>query len=174
VLAAVAVAAAARWAAAIDRRAPLVVAAVALAAWVPATNAFIRSHPIPDDDVQYEVAYLDAHFRPGDAVIVNYGAEFGFAYYYPPAPSFPVGHGPNGHLVSYPRLPWMVVMGARTPEDVANALADARAKIAAHGRIWIVRSQLTVTERRAWHRDLARYHVTAIRVGPQPLLILKS
>jgi len=179
VLAAVAVAAVGRWAAAaIDRRAPLVVAAVALAAWVPATNAFIRSHPIPDDDVQYEVSYLDAHFRPGDVVIVNYGASFGFAYYYPPEPSFPVGHGPNGHLVAYPRLPWMVVMGARTPEDVANALADARAKIAAEppgarGQIWIVRSQLTVTERRAWRRDLARYHVTTIHVGPQPLLLLR-
>jgi hypothetical protein len=178
VLAAVAVAAAARWAAAIDRRAPLVVAAVALAAWVPATHAFIRSHPIPDDDVQYEVSYLDAHFRPGDVVIVNYGASFGFAYYYPPAPSFPVGHGPNGHLVSYPRLPWMVVMGARTPDDVANALADARAKIAAEppgarGRIWLVRSQMTVTERRAWRRDLTRYHVTTIHVGPQPLLLLR-
>ena len=178
VLAAVAVAAAARWAAAIDRRAPLIVAAVALAAWVPATHAFIRSHPIPDDDVQYEVSYLDAHFRPGDVVIVNYGASFAFAYYYPPAPSFPVGHGPNGHLVAYPRLPWMVVMGARTPQDVANALADARAKIAAEppgarGQIWIVRSQMTVTERRAWRRDLARHHVTAIHVGPQPLLLLR-
>lgn len=177
VLMAVAVAAAGRLAASIDRRAPLVVAAVALAAWVPATNHFVRSHPIPNEDVHSEVSYLDAHFRPGDVVMVNYGASFGFAYYYPPAPSFPAGHGPNGHLVAYPRLPWMIVMGARKPRDVANALAQARAKIAAEapgarGRIWIVRSHQTRDEARAWRRDLALDRVTTIHVGPDPILAL--
>jgi hypothetical protein len=176
VLMAVAVAAAGRLAAAIDRRAPLVVAAVALAAWVPATNHFIRTHPIPNEDVHSEVSYLDTHFRPGDVVIVNYGASFGFAYYYPRAPSFPAGHGPNGHLVAYPRLPWMVVMGARKPDDVANALAEARAKIAAEapgarGRIWIVRSHQTHDEARAWRRDLAGHQVRIIHVGPDPIVL---
>jgi hypothetical protein len=170
------VAAAGRLAARIDRRAPLLVAAVALAVWVPATDTYIRSHSIPVEDVHSEVTYLDAHFRPGDVVIVSYGASFGFAYYYPPDPSFPAGDGPNGHVVAYPRLPWMVVMTARRAVDIADALAAARAKIAAEpnrtrGRIWIIRSHLTRTEVRAWHRDLAGDRVRRIPVGPDPILL---
>jgi hypothetical protein len=177
VLMAVAVSAAGRLAAGIDRRAPLVLAAVALAVWVPATDGYFRSHQIPNEDVHSQVAYLDAHFRRGDVVIVSYGASFGFAYYYPPAPSFPVGNGPNGHVVAYPRRPWMVVMTARQAVDIANALAAAQAKIAAEpagarGRIWIVRSHQTRTEVRAWRRDLAGDRVRAIRVGPDPILLL--
>jgi hypothetical protein len=176
VLMATGVAAAGRLAARIDRRAPLLVAAVALAVWVPATDTYIRSHSIPVEDVHSEVTYLDAHFRPGDVVIVSYGASFGFAYYYPPDPSFPAGDGPNGHVVAYPRLPWMVVMTARRAVDIADALAAARAKIAAEpnrtrGRIWIIRSHLTRTEVRAWHRDLAGDRVRRIPVGPDPILL---
>jgi hypothetical protein len=177
VLMAVAVAAAGRLAARIDRRAPLLVAAVALAVWVPSTDTYIRSHSIPVEDVHSEVTYLNAHFRPGDVVIVSYGASFGFAYYYPQQPSFPAGDGPNGHVVAYPHLPWMVVLTARRALDIANALAAGRAKIAAEpagtrGRIWIVRSHQIRTEVRAWHRDLAGDRVTTIRVGPDPILLL--
>jgi hypothetical protein len=179
VLMAVAVAAAGRWAARADRRAPLVIAAVALAAWVPATDSFIRSHSIPNEDVHSEVTYLESHFRPGDVVIVNYGASFGFAYYYSQAPSFPVGNGPNGHGVTYPQLPWMVVMTHPQPPYIANALAEARARIAAEpagarGRIWIVRSHQGPTEVRTWRRYLAGERVTTIRVGPDPILLLSG
>jgi hypothetical protein len=176
-LMAVAVAAAGRLAARLDRRAPLVVAAAALAAWVPSTDAYIRSHLIPNEDVHSEVAYLDAHFRHGDVVIVSYAASYAFAYYYPLLqPSFPSGDGPNGHVVAYPSAPWMVVMTSRRAVDVANALATARAKIAAEpsgtrGRIWIIRSHLTRTEIRAWHRDLAGDRVTRIAVGRDPILL---
>jgi hypothetical protein len=178
VLMAVAVAVGGRLAARIDRRAPLVVAVAALAVWVPATDAYIRSHPIPNENVHAEISYLDAHFRPGDVVIVSYGASFGFAYYYSAQPSFPVGQGPNGHVVAYPRLPWTVVMTARQAVDITRALAAARAKIAAEptgarGRIWIVRSHQTRTEVRAWHRDLAGTRVRTIRVGPEPILLLE-
>jgi hypothetical protein len=178
VLMAVAVAAGGRLATRIDRRAPLVVAAAALAVWVPASDAYVRSHPIPNENVHAEVIYLDAHFRPGDVVIVSYGASFGFAYYYPAAPSFPAGDGPNGHVVAYPRLPWMVVMTARQPVDISRALAAARARIAAEppgarGRIWIVRSHQTRTEVRTWHRDLAGSHVRTIAVGHEPILLLE-
>ena len=178
VLMAIAVAAAAHRAAAIDRRAPLVIAAAALAAWVPATDAYIRSHEIPNEDIHAEVLYLDQHFRSGDVVIVSYGASFGFAYYYPRQPSFPVGDGPNGHVVAYPRLPWMVVMTARQPVDIANALATARAKIAveragARARIWILRSHQTTTEIRSWRHDLAGDHVQVIHVGQDPILLYR-
>ena len=176
VLMAVGVAGAGRWAASIDRRAPLVVTAVALAVWVPATRSYVRSHPIPDENVYAEVSYLDTHMRPGDVVIVSYGASFGFAYYSPLTPSFPAGDGPNGHVVEYPRVPWLVVMTARQAVDIGNALATARAKIAAEaggsrGRIWIIRSHQTPTEVRAWRHDLAGGRVMTIRVGVEPVLL---
>jgi hypothetical protein len=176
-LMAVAVAAAGRWATAIDRRAPLVAAAAALAVWVLATHTYIRSHEIPHEDVRSEVVYLDAHFRPGDVVIVSYAASYAFAYYYQPAqPSFPAGDGPNGHVVAYPGAPWIVVMHQRQAVDVATALTAARARVAAEhngarGRIWIIRSHLAPTEIQAWHRDLAPDRVTTIPVGSDPILL---
>ena len=89
-LMAVAVAAAARLAARADRRAPAVVAAAALAVWVPVTSPYIRTHLIPNENVRAEVDYLNAHLRPGDVVIVDYAASYGFAYYWPRAnPSYP-------------------------------------------------------------------------------------
>src|SRR6266436_4709048 len=75
VLMAVAVAAAGHLAGRIDRRVPLLVAAVALAVWIPAANRYIRIHPIPNEDVHSEITYLNAHFRSGDVVIVSYGAS---------------------------------------------------------------------------------------------------
>jgi hypothetical protein len=176
-LMAVAVAAVAHWAAAFHRWAPVVITAAALAVWVPATGAYIRSHPIPNENVRAEVVYLDAHFRRGDVVIVNYGASYEFAYYYPANPSFPAGHGPNGHLVAYPDAPW-IVMTVRAPTAIAHALATARAKIAAEpggtrGRIWIIRSQPGPGEYPVWNRELARGHVRVIRVGPDPILLYR-
>jgi hypothetical protein len=177
-LMAVAVAAAAHLAARIDRRVPLVVAAAGLAVWVPVTNPFIRSHQIPNEDVHAEVTYLDGHYRPGDVVIVSYAASYAFAYYYPRAnPTFVADSaGPNAHLPVYPHVPWIVVMHNRQAADVANALAAARAKIAAEpaaarGRIWIIRSHLARTEIRAWRRDLAGDRVQTLHVGREPILL---
>ena len=178
-LMAVGVAAAGHLAGRIDRRLPLLVAVVALAVWVPASNRYIRFHPIPNEDVHSEITYLEAHFRRGDVVIVSYGASFGFAYYYPATPSFPVGAiAPNGHVVAYPQLPWMVVMTARQPVDIANALGTAENKIAAEpasarGRIWIVRSHQTRLEVRTWQTELAGAPVETIRVGPEPILLYR-
>jgi hypothetical protein len=123
------------------------------------------------------ITYLDAHFRSGDVVIVSYAASYAFAYYYPPAPSFRFDAvGPDQHLPVYPGAGWVIVMPNRRAVDVANALAAARAKIAAEppgarGRIWIIRSHLATTEIRAWHRDLAGDRVSTIRVGPDPILL---
>lgn len=176
VLMAVAVGAAARLAARLDRRLPVLIAVAALAIWVPATDVYIRSHSIPNEDVHSQVDYLESHFRHGDVVLVSYAASYAFAYYYPPAPSFPVGDGPNGHVVAYPTLPWMVVLTQRQPANLINGLAQARAKIAAEpagarGRIWIVRSHQTPTEISTWRRLLAGQPVQVIRAGSDPILL---
>jgi hypothetical protein len=168
--------------AATDRR---LVAVPALALWVPAltlwvlaTRPYFRTHSIPSEDVHSQVSYVQAHFRPGDVAIVSYGASYGFAYYYPAQPSFPAGDGPNGRVVAYPQLSWMVVLTGRTAADISHALATARAKIAAEragarGRIWIVRSHQTGTEAQAWSQDLAGDTVTSIPVGMDPILLYR-
>jgi hypothetical protein len=176
VLMAVAVAAIGRLARPAGRWAPLAVAAVVLAVWVPATDPYIRSQSIPDEDVHAEVLYLEAHFRPGDVVVVSYGASFGFGYYYQRQPSFPVGHAPNGHLVAYPSVPWIQVVATPPALDIPDALARARAEIAAErpgarGRIWIIRSHVSVLELSEWRRALAGDRVRVIHVGPEPILV---
>lgn len=178
VLVMVGVAAAGRLSTALDSRMPVVIAAAAVLILLPVARPYLRNHSLPPgEDVHSEVTYLDSHFRRGDIVIVNYGASFGFAYYYPAQPSFPAGHGTaNPHVVAYPRLPWMIMMTGGRPVDVAAALAKARAKIAAEpasarGRIWIVRSHTSATEYQAWERDLAGKRAAAIRVGPEPILL---
>jgi hypothetical protein len=175
-LMAVAIATAGHLAARIDRRLPLLVAAVALAVWVPATNRYVRFHSIPKEDVHSEVSYLEAHFKHGDVVIVSYGASFGFAWYYPATPSFPVGFAPDRHKVTYPQLGWIVMINPRQPVNITNALAKAKRKVAAEpaaarGRIWIVRSHQTHLEQRTWRTLLAGAPVTTIHVGPEPILL---
>jgi hypothetical protein len=183
VLAAIAVAVAAQQAGRLGRRAPTVVAAIApalvaaiaLALWVPATNIWIRSHPLHVGDVRDQVYYLDRHFRPGDVVVVTYDASWGFAYSYPPTPSFPVGPGLSGHVVAYPSRPWIIIQPVHQQQEVG--LAEARAKIAAEpasarGRIWIITTRVAtwggVT---AWQRLLVGQRLYTIKTGGEPIML---
>ncbi len=176
ILMAIAVAAAAQAIPRYSRPAALVAAAVALAVWVPVTHPYIRAHPIPNEDVRSQVEYLNARLSPGDVVIVDYGASFGFAYYeHKVSPVFVADSFPsNGFLPAYPRDTWVVQMPNRRAQDVTNALAVAKAKVASlggRGRIWIVRSHLVPAEVAAWTTELAGQDVKSIPVGPEPLLL---
>lgn len=181
VLMAIAVAALARLAGRLDRRVlPALVCAIALAIWVDATGPYIRSHLLADEDAHAQTVYVERHMRPGDVVLVNLKASYEFAYYYPAQPSFPLGiSGPNGHVVAYPSLPWLVVMIDGGVPPVPRALAEARAKIAAEppshrGRIWIIRSHMRANEIQEWKLVLAGLPVKTINVGPEPLLLVSS
>jgi hypothetical protein len=126
-------------------------------------------------DVRSQVEYLNANLIPGDVVIVDYGASFGFAYYeHKVSPVFVADSVPsNGFLPSYPTVTWVVQMPNRRAEDVTNALAAAKAKLAplgGRGRIWIVRSHLVPAEVDAWNTELAGQDVKTIPVGPEPIL----
>jgi hypothetical protein len=176
VLMAVAVAAVGRLARAAGSWAPLAAAAAALAVWVPTAGPYVRSHLIPNENVHSQVLYLEAHYRPGDVVVVSYGASFGFGYYYQRQPSFPDGDGPNGHLVAYPGAPWIELVPTPPVRDIADAIARAKAQIAAEpagarGRIWIIRSHTSAHERSEWRQELTGGLVTTIPVGPEPILV---
>jgi hypothetical protein len=159
------------------RKAPVAIAltAVALAVWVSATNSYMRTHPIPDENVHGQVDYMVAHYRAGDVIIVSSSSQYGFDYYYPDPPSayVPVTYSPVGWVPMYPGKPWIVMPQGRNARAVADMLATAR-QIAArdHGRIWIIRSHLVPAEAAAWNYYLKGDRVTTIPIsGPNSLLL---
>jgi len=148
---------------------------VALAVWVPATHPYIRSHPIPDEDVRDQVTYLEAHFQAGDVIVVSSSSRYGFDYYYkdPPGAYVPLTGSPVGWVPTYPGKPWILMTPERTPPVIAAGLGTARAMaLRDHGRVWIVTSHLTTAEAAAYKTDLKGLRVTSIRVGGENPLML--
>lgn len=154
------------------------VAAVAIALFVVEASPYLRSHPIPLEDVRSQVRYVEANRQPQDVIIVDYGANFGFGYYFQAedpelrpaasvATSFVVDYGPQSMII---------VMSGRGPADVEEALAQARTLTArtTDGRIWIVRAHLQQPERRAWDSVLTGADVDVLEVGPDPLLLVND
>jgi hypothetical protein len=178
ILMAVAVARASLWAA--QRWLPLSVAVLGLstALWVWTSDPSIRSHPLPQEDVRDQVAYLNSHFHSGDVIIVYEPATFAFAFYeHRIGPVYVhFGGAANGFLPEYPHDPSVIGMQNRDPLSDAQALAQAQALIsaeppAARGRVWIVLSHLVPAEEQTWSADLVGKNVSVIRTGPEPLLL---
>jgi hypothetical protein len=155
--------------------------------WVPLTARHANAKNIPDEGVGYQVAYLTAHFRPGDVVIVNEMASFGFAFYDHHAhPHYTrqwtlasglAGGAQNGFLPVYPQDPWVIQMTMQVPDAVQSALSQATSEIAAGpdgpvGRIWIVRTDVSPAEGQAWSQDLAGQDVRMEGKGRQPVLLV--
>jgi hypothetical protein len=177
VVMAIAVAYGARWLSRRQRIAGPLLIVAALALWVPTLAPYLRSHSLPVQDIRDQVSYFARHYRAGDVLILNELGSYGFAYYYRSVTPTYV-HDPSlatGFLPTYPHTAWMVQMRSRTAAAVKNALATATAKIDAEppgrqGRIWIMRSEQTSTEARAWRHDLP----AAVKVIPghvEPLLL---
>jgi hypothetical protein len=159
-----------------DRRLPAVAIALSGAFWLATTAPSIRVHTLGDEDVRSQASYVAQHYRPGDVILIDYGASWGFAYYYRGAkPSFVHNPTPaNGFVPTYPQAPWIVLIKGRSTLDVASALSVARGRQTS-GRIWIVTSHLqeATDEEVAWGQDLSRSKVTVIRVGPEPLVLYR-
>jgi hypothetical protein len=153
---------------------------VLLAVSVLAVHPYLRFHPIPDEDVRSQIAYVNLHRRPGDIVILDYSASWGFAYYdqqlTPDFEHFDLAT--TGFLPTYPTVPWLVQMSNRNPADVVSAVSRAKAKLQQEGghptgRIWIIRSHLMPPEADAWSQILAGQQVQVLDVGPEPLLLYR-
>ena len=159
------------------RKVPVAIAltAVALAVWVPATQSYMRTHLIPDENVRAQVDYVLAHFKPGDVIVVSSSSRYGFDYYYPDPPTayLPDTHSPVAWVPAYPGQPWIVMTTDRTTQTVDAAMTTAR-QVAArgHGRIWIIRSHLIPGETVAFNADLKGDLVTNTHVGGQDPLLL--
>jgi hypothetical protein len=154
----------------------VVVAAVALAGWSYTTDPHIRAHPIPSENVLAQVDYVDSHFRTGDVIVVSYGAQYGFDYYYPTLPGayvHQVRDNTVGWVPEYPQVPWIDIATGRIPATIAGALATARNLIdeepaGQRGHVWIIESHLARGEAASWKHDMAG-RMIAINVGRNPL-----
>jgi hypothetical protein len=159
----------------------VLVTAALLASAVIVSHSYIRTQPLPGEDVAAQIAYVDSHRLPGDIVIVDYSASWGFAYYEPEVtPHYRhIDYATTGFLPTFPDDPWVVEMPNRNASDVAAALAAAQQRLAAEGtrstgRIWIIRTHLHPAESEGWQQDLAGKRVTTIPVGPEVLLLYRA
>jgi hypothetical protein len=157
---------------------PVVLTAVALAAWTGANRPYIRSHAIDNEDVRTSVFFVEKQYRPGDVIIVNYASSYEFAYYYktPPTGYVPDAGLADGFYPTYSGIPWIIVMNGRGASDVTAALSQAKAELAREGarstgRIWIIRTHLFTTEADAWQQDLAGGKVTTYKLTDEPVLL---
>ena len=142
---------------------------VALAADGPPTRI-----NIPLQDVRSQVEHVAQERRPGDSVLLSFGASYGFAWYWPGAPSSfpPTAHEPIGFTVAYPEATRIVTTPGRTSEVVLGALESACRLRADGGRVWSVRAH-DRTERGSWAQARQRVGVTAAATGVAGLELLQ-
>jgi hypothetical protein len=131
------------------------VAACAAALLVPAAVRAART-PMLSAGVREQIAVVRADWRAGDAVVVNSGGTFPFAYYWPDRPTFVRPRLPTAvnFMVTYPDHPELVMVNGSAGSTVAPALARARA---AGGRIWVVFAHGTPATVHRWSEEAARY-----------------
>jgi hypothetical protein len=145
---------------------PVVAAAVgaaAIAGYVQQVWPDVNSHLISHDDPRSQIAYAKAHARPGDVYLVDFGASYGFAYYFStPAPAYPALPGNAADFIpQYPGNPRIIIMTTRNPGDFAAALRKAIAvvdtdPVGEHGRVWVIREHEFRDEVLAWRTAFIR------------------
>jgi hypothetical protein len=137
-LAAAGVATAIAWLLARRSTAPLalVVAVAAAILVIPAATHPRRTMPVLG--AREQVEFLLANRRPDDAIVVNHGAQYGFAYYWPGRPTFVPAIGPTAvrYSVAYPLRPDIVLAYGKDHASVEDAVAKAVGTGAR--RVWIV------------------------------------
>jgi hypothetical protein len=151
------------------------VAAAVLSTYAMVNLDVIRNPPPPNqgEDPKAQVAYVAAHRRPDDVILVSLAGQLGFAYYWSAdRPRFIHG-GPlaTGWRIDYPPEDRIVIAQGRTEAAVRSALDQA---LALHGRVWLVRSHIVAAEATAWTAALAGLAVTEEPVGAEPLTLLPN
>jgi hypothetical protein len=173
VIAAIGVVGAAAW---IARRLTWVAGAAVLGVvatvYILAALPYVRGHPLPLEDVRSQEAYVAAHARPGDVVLVNWGANWGYAYYARPIPEVVSAPGIEYALV-YPPSDDIVTIVRPGTAAITAAMPQALSLARKHpgARLWVVRNHQEPGEAQAWAtilRDLS-YH--SINVAPQSSVI---
>jgi hypothetical protein len=117
----------------------LAVAVGAAALLLPAARTSAL-HPMPASTIRQQVAYVLAHRRPGDTVVVGAAASFGFGYYWPERPTFTPATGRTAvrFQVDYPGRDDLVLVHQRLePAAILQGMRQAAAR-SRSGRVWVV------------------------------------
>jgi hypothetical protein len=152
-------------------------AAVAVVAFAVGARPYVRSHPLPTEDVRDQARYVAAHAARGDVILVNLSSNWGFAYYWP------AGHPSRrpdavvlqGYEAYFPDQPRIIVARNRDPAGVDAALsaALARARQRPCTRIWLVRTHVLPGERAAWAAALYQHRLSNTPVGDNGLSVVQ-
>jgi hypothetical protein len=131
----------------------------------------VNSQLLAHDDPRSQIAYAEAHARPGDVYLVDFGASYGFAYYYrTPAPAYPALSGnAAGFIPQYPGDSSVMIMTTRNAGDFTRALSRAIAVVDAepageHGRVWVIREHEFWDESLAWRSAFIRIDASGGKV----------
>jgi hypothetical protein len=135
--------------------------------YILAALPFVRGHLIPTEDVKAQQAYVAAHARPGDVILVNWGANWGYAYYAHPRPEVVSAPGIEYALV-YPQSDDIVTIVKPGQEAVDAAVPRALKLAEQHpgARLWIVRNHQQAGEPEAWNAELAPLSHHQVEVAP--------
>ena len=120
----------------------IAVAAGAVALLGPAAYANAM-RTMPPSTIRQQVAYVLAHRRPGDVVVVGAAASYPFAYYWPERPTFvPTTVGTAVLFqMEYPgRSDLVLVRRLRRPDLIRGAVREAAAR-SGSGRVWLVAAE---------------------------------
>ena len=125
----------------------VVVVAVAAYSVVPLTS-YLRVASIPVEDVAAATAWVDARARPSDAVVVSFGAQYGYAYYSRRVdPELVPDSGPAiGFVVASDATQWLTVAADR-PAGLRVAVRWARDLLGPGGRVYVLSAHLHRGER---------------------------
>jgi hypothetical protein len=131
---------------------------VAVGAAVPLIPAAADAarHPMPSANVREQIAVVRAHWRAGDAIVVNSAGTFPFAYYWPDQPTFVRSNQSTAvnFMVTYPDHPELVMVNGSSLGGVAPAMARAHA---AGARIWVIFAHGAPSSVRRWSAEAAKY-----------------
>jgi hypothetical protein len=132
----------------------VVVVAAAFLAPAAARGAARR---MPESDVLRQINYVRAHQQPGDVIVVEQLAQFGFAYYWPSQPTFEPTTATTAvrFQVSFPDQPGIVVVHHGDWATITRTLAE----VAGSGtrRAWIIIAHGGPSSRARWRSEAARH-----------------
>jgi hypothetical protein len=137
---------------------------------VPAARAQALQ-PMPPTSVREQVAYVLAHHRPGDTIVVGSAASYPFAYYWPERPTFTPTTARTAVLfqVDYPGRPDLVLTRGRQAALIEGAVRQAAARSASR-RVWLVLAEAG-DHNPAWRPAVAGVGHLTRRQLPRLLLV---
>ncbi|MEV0716688.1 hypothetical protein [Asanoa sp. NPDC050611] len=128
--------------------------------------------PATSENTRRPVAYVWAHRRPGDVVLVSGSASYGFATYWPARPGYRRDRGSAvGWQPTYPD-PGIVLSTGRTAAAIHAGVVTATGRAAEGAVVWVVRSHLSKAEKAAWTAELTGLTVETTPTGVEAALRL--